>query len=338
MSIGGATLNPPAAESRLFGQSGARRFWRRLLRKKIAVICLAFIVLFYGAGILAPYVAQQSYTDQNLDNVFASPSWTHPFGTDRVGRDMLSRNIFAARTTVVITLAVVSTGSVMLPLTLGMLAGYRGGWIDATIQRTGEILSSLPGLPMLVLINVTLRPKFEDFLKKLETPLMSVDWPLELVGWGIDRGDLSRSVFADYFIISFVLAFFGWFGGARLIRTQVLMLKSSEYVLAAEASGARTIRVLFRHILPNVMPLVILGASASLGAIAASEIGLTFLGVGVQPPNPSFGALIDEGRGRAVLANHPQIFLVPATVVTLSILAFNLLGDAINDVLTPRAK
>jgi ABC-type dipeptide/oligopeptide/nickel transport system permease subunit len=173
---------------------------------------------------------------------------------------------------------------------------------------------------------------------KLETPVMAVDWPLELIGMGIARGDLERSIFADYFIIFFALSLFSWIGGARLIRTQVLTLRTTEFVTAAEASGAGTARVLFRHLLPNCMPLVILGASASLGAIAASEVGLTFLGVGVQPPRPSFGVMINEGAARAVLEDHPQLFIVPATVVTLSIVSFNLLGDAINDIMTPRAR
>ena len=149
---------------------------------------------------------------------------------------------------------------------------------------------------------------------------------------------LTKSGGADYFLIVLVLSLFGWVGGARLIRVQVQTLRRTEYVIAAEANGASTLRILFHHLLPNVMPLVIVGLSASLGAIAAAEVGLTFLGVGIHPPNPSFGALVSDGTPRSVLVNHPQLLLVPAAVITASILAFNLLGDAINDVLTPRAK
>jgi ABC-type dipeptide/oligopeptide/nickel transport system permease subunit len=115
-------------------------------------------------------------------------------------------------------------------------------------------------------------------------------------------------------------------------------MRSSEFILAAEASGAHTRRVLFSHILPNVMPLVIVGASASLGSIALTEIGLTFLGVGIQPPHPSFGALITDGAPRSVLENHPALLLVPATVVASLIFAFNLLGDSLNDVFTSKAR
>jgi peptide/nickel transport system permease protein len=316
------------------GRSLTRRALCRLLRKKLAVIALVMISIFYVAGVTAPLIAPYGYSEQNLDKSFQGPSWAHPFGTDRNGRDTLSRNIYAARTTVVVTLATVLTGSILLPLTLGMLAGYRGGWIDAVINRTGEILASFPGLPMLVLINSTLRPRFVDWVQSFEDKLEPVLTFLPLVG----RNALTNTGFADYFIIFFALSLFGWVGGARIIRTQVLTMRGSEFVLSARASGASTPAILFRHLLPNVMPLVVLGLSASFGAIALSEVGLTFLGVGIQPPHPSFGALITDGAGRSVLENHPQLLLVPAIIVGTLVFAFNLLGDALNDVFTPGAR
>lgn len=306
------------------GQSLTSRSIRRLLRRKLAVICLVVIAAFYSAGILAPLIAPYSYTHQNLDLSFDGPSLHHPFGTDRNGRDMLSRTIFAARTTVIVTAATFATGFVLLPVTLGMIAGYRRGFADALINRTGEILASLPGLPMLVLINATMRPRFEDGVARVEDI--------------IHYHGLTSSGFADYFLIFGVLSLFGWVGGARLVRTQVLTMRGSEFILAAEASGASTRRILFQHILPNIMPLVIVGASASLGSIALSEIGLTFLGVGIQPPHPSFGALITDGAARSVLENHPELLIVPASVVASLIFAFNLLGDALNDVFTSKAQ
>ena len=306
------------------GESLTRRSLRRLLRRKLAVICLVVIAVFYAAGIFAPVIAPYSYTEQNLDRSFDGPSLQHPLGTDRNGRDSLSRTIYAARTTVIVTAATFATGFVLLPVALGMIAGYRRGFTDALINRTGEILASLPGLPMLVLINSTMRPRFE----------LAVSWFEDVIHYH----GLTSSGFADYFLIFGVLSLFGWVGGARLVRTQVLMLRGSEFILAAEASGASTRRILFQHILPNIMPLVIVGASASLGSIALSEIGLTFLGVGVRPPHPSFGALITDGAGRSVLENHPELLLVPAGVVASLIFAFNLLGDALNDVFTSKAQ
>lgn len=316
----------PTAEVELveIGESPAWRALRRLLRKRIATICLVVIVVFFSVGLLAPVVAPYGYAEQNLDKSFEGPSFEHPLGTDRNGRDMLSRSIFAMRTTVIVTLATVATGSILLPLTLGMLAGYRQGIVDSVIMRSGEILSSLPGLPMLILINVTLRPRFVGWIENIE----------DAVGWD----GLTSTGFADYFIIFFALSIFGWVGGARLIRTQILTLRSAEYVMAAEQSGASTARVLFRHLFPAVLPIVVVGASASLGGIAAAEIGLTFIGVGIQPPHPSFGALISDGSPRTVFENHPQLLLVPAGVIVCLILAFNLLGDAVNDVLAPDAR
>lgn len=313
----------PGAAARA-ARSPIARGARRLLRKKIAVVCLAAIAVFYVGGAFAPLLAPYGYNHQNLDIAFHGPSLRHLFGTDALGRDTLSRNLYAARTTVIVTLATLATGFVALPVALGLLAGYRGGFVDAAISRSGEILASLPGLPMLVLINATMRPRF-------------LGWVRDVEGWLHWRG-LSSSGFADYFLIFGVLSLFGWVGGMRLIRAQVLTLRRSEYVLAARASGATTRRVLFRHLLPNVLPIVVVGASASLGAIAGSEIALTFLGVGVQPPHASFGSLIADGASRIALEHHPELLLVPAAIVATLIFAFNLLGDALNDIITPGAR
>jgi peptide/nickel transport system permease protein len=306
------------------GESLTRRSLRRLLRKRLALVCIVVIAIFFFVGVFASFVAPYGYAQQNLDLSFEGPTLHHPLGNDRLGRDVLSRNIYAARTTVVVTAATVLSGFVLLPVSLGMLAGYRKGFVDAVIMRAGEILASLPGLPMLVLINVTLRPRWDKWMVHIANGLH----------WNgfVDEG------FADYFLIFSVLSLFGWVGGARIIRSQVLTMRDSEFITAARASGATTRRILFRHILPNIMPLIIVGASAALGGIATTEIGLTFLGVGVQPPHPSFGALISDGAPRTVLENHPALLLVPAVIVVALIFAFNLLGDALNDVFTSRAK
>jgi ABC-type dipeptide/oligopeptide/nickel transport system permease subunit len=317
------------------------------MRKKLAVACLVVIISIYTLGVLAPWIAPYGYAEQNLDASFEGPSWDHWLGTDRNGRDTLSRNLYAARTTVIVTIATVATGSVLLPLSLGLLAGYRGGWVDATINRVGEILASLPGLPMLLLISVTLRPRVTEWLEDVESWLIA-DWmepalkALRVCGTAdsISNCDhpLTDSAFDDYFLIFFVLSLFGWVGGMRLIRAQTLTLRKSEYVIAAHASGASTGRILYRHLLPNTLPLIIVGISAGLGAVAGSEIALTFLGVGIQPPGASFGALISDGASRIALEHHPMLLLVPGTIVALLIFAFNLLGDAVNDVITPGAK
>ena len=213
-----------AGERMRRGESLTRRSLRRLLRRRIAVACITLITLFYVTGVFAPLIAPHGYAQQDLDHSFEGPSMSRPLGTDRLGRDTLSRDIFAARTTTIVTAATVATGFVLLPVVLGMLAGYVGGWIDAGVNRVGEILASMPGLPMLVLINATLRPRFVRWVENLG----------DFVHW---QG-ISDSGFADYFLIFGVLSLFGWVGGARLIRSQVLTLRGSEFILAARASGA----------------------------------------------------------------------------------------------------
>jgi ABC-type dipeptide/oligopeptide/nickel transport system permease subunit len=279
---------------------------RRLLRKKIAVAALVFIGVFYFCGLFAPVVAPQSYTAQNLDAVSQGPSWQHPFGTDTLGRDMLSRVIWASRTTVVITVATLITGGLVLSVGLGLLAGYAGGKVDTAIMRVGDVFFALPGLPM---------------------------------GWlgAIEKG-LRLNGFPDYVVVFAALSLFAWVSGARVIRSQVLALRETEYVTAARAMGASAWRIIFQHLLPNVSNIIIVSMSASLGAIAGTEIALSWLGVGVQAPTPSFGPMLFEGGNIRTLQANPQLLLVPGAIVAGLIFSFNLLGDALTDVLTPHAR
>jgi ABC-type dipeptide/oligopeptide/nickel transport system permease subunit len=294
---------------------------RRLLHKRIAVLALAFIAVFYFCGLFAPVVAPQSYTKQDLDHVLEGPTLSHPLGTDRLGRDMLSRVIWASRTTVIVTLATLVTGGLILSVSLGLLAGYLGGKVDTAIMRVGDVFFALPGLPMLILINATLKPRLVDqpWIKNLQ------DW-------------LRVDGLADYLVIFGALSLFAWVGGARVIRSQILTLRETEYVVAARAMGASVWRVIFRHLLPNVSNIIIVSLSASLGAIAGTEIALTWFGVGIQPPTPSFGAMLYEGGSIRTLQANPHLLLVPGAVVAALIFAFNLLGDALTDILTPRAR
>lgn len=310
--------------------AGARPRWGatalgRLLRKRLAVVCLAIIAIVYLAGILAPWIAPYAYDDQDLDNTYAGPSWSHPLGTDDLGRDMLSRVIWAAQTTVVISAAVILTGGLALGVGLGLLAGYAGGKVDDLIMRVADAFFALPEILLLLLIATTVRDRVDDLFTG-----QVADWPV--LGPIVDAGG------SDYFLVFGVLAFFGWVGIARVIRSQVLSLRESEYVLAARAMGASLWRVLGQHLLPNVMNLIVVSITFSLGAVAGTEIMLTWLGIGVQPPHPSFGAMIFNGSGLSTLRNHPNLLMVPAAVVGLLLFAFNLLGDALTDVLSPRRR
>jgi ABC-type dipeptide/oligopeptide/nickel transport system permease subunit len=317
---------PAEAEARPLSPTGVAV--RRLLRKRIAVAALVVIGLFYFVGLTAPLLGWLDvippYTRQNLEHDLEGPSWSHPFGTDRLGRDQLSRVIWASQTTVIVTLATLFTGGIVLAVGLGLLSGFVGGWVDTAIMRIGDLFASLPSILMLLLINATLKDRVRGVAEDIESFT------------GI--GGIVRSGLPDYFLIFGALSLFGWVGGARVIRSQILSLRETEFVLAAQALGASTRRILFRHLLPNVSNIIIVSMSLGLAGIAGSELVLTWFGVGIQPPKPSFGALIFDASSIRVVNAHPHLLLFPGGVVTLLFFAFNLLGDALTDIFTPRAR
>ena len=296
--------------------------WRRLRAKKLAMISLVLIVIIYGAGLFAPLVAPYSYTETNLERGLEGPSRDHWLGTDRLGRDMLSRCIYSARTTLIVTTAVVVSGSLIIGNVLGLLAGYKGGWIDSLIMRIGEVFSSLPGLLMLILINATLGERVINGVRWFEAHTFF-------------SGIVSSGI-ASYLTVFAALSLFFWVGTARIIRSQVLQLREREFIIAAEALGASPKRIIFVHLLPGVLFLIILQISATLGGIAGSEILLSWFGVGVQPPAASFGAMIFQGSGARTFQAHPHLLLVPGLIVTILLFSFALLGDALNDAISSR--
>jgi oligopeptide transport system permease protein len=304
------------------GEGQWTRIWRRLRKKKLAMISLVIIGVIYGSAILAPFVAPYSFTQQNLDRKLEGPSRDHLLGTDLIGRDMLSRAIYSARTTLFVTVSVLITGGLVIGNGLGLLAGYRGGWVDNAVMRVGEVFSSLPSIAMLILINSALGPRGGDFARWLErhTGLHG------LVASGIP----------SYIIVFSGLSLFFWVGSARLIRSYVLQLRERDFITAAESLGASGSRIIFQHLVPNVSFLIILELSSLLGGIAGTEIFLTWFGVGVQPPTPSFGAMLFDGSGARTFQAHPHVLLVPGVIVTLLLYAFVLLGDAVNDVMSDR--
>ena len=316
-----AQAEPLAAPQR--GRNYLAISLRRLLANRVGVACLSVILLLYGAGILAPLVTPYGYNDQDLTNVKQSPSLSHPFGTDRLGRDQFTRVIYGLRTTVIITIATVSTGALALGITLGLAAGYFGRMTDTVIMRVGEISSAFPELFLVLIITSTLRQPMVDWLRG----------DLGSVGATIVRLGI-----ADYFVLSLALAIFSWFGMARLVRGQVLQAREEQFVEAARAIGSSTPRMLFRHLLPNVMGPVIVTVSASLGAVAGSEILLSFLGIGIQPPTPSLGLMIFENGSLSVLRTTPHLLLFPVSTLAVLLFTFSLLGDAVNDAFNPRTR
>lgn len=292
-------------------------FWGRFRKKRLGLVGLAVILVIYSAGAFAPLIAPYAFTDQNLDRSAEGPSADHWLGTDRIGRDIFTRILYSSRTNLVITAAVILSGSILIGNTLGLLTGYVGGRFDGLVMRIGDVFASLPGLLMLIIVNTSLSPRVIEGVRWFESNVA-------------DLGMVS-SGFASYITVFAALSLFSWVGTARLIRSQVLQLRERDYILAAQAIGAPTRRIMFSHLLPNVAHLIILQVSTGLGAIAGSEIFLSWFGVGVQPPVPSFGQLIQDGGGARTLRETPHLLLAPGAVVTSLMFAFALLGDAVTD-------
>lgn len=294
----------------------------QLLRRPKAIFGITVLLLLYGGGILAPFLAPQGYNEQDLFAVRQGPSMDHWLGTDFVGRDVLSRTIFSLRTNLIITAASVVTGSLVIGVTMGLVSGYIGGKLDTLIMRIGEVFLAFPGLLLVILLAATVKPRVLDWVRDFEDAT-GIDG---LVQWGV----------ADYLVIFGALAAFSWVGVARLVRGQVISLKATPFIDATRVMGASTSRVMFLHLLPNALPPVVVIVTMGMGAIAGAEVVLSWLGIGIQPPVPSLGSMIREGQDVSILRNSPHLILPPIVVVGLLIFAWNLLGDALNDVLNPR--
>ena len=297
---------------------------RRLARKKVGMACLIVIATLYLTGLLAAWVAPYPYDAVNLNEVKQRPSLDHPFGTDRAGRDILSRIIYGLRTAVIITIAAVATGGLLLGITMGLVAGYFGKMADSVIMRVGEIFLAFPDILLVLIIAATVRPRITAWVREFQEAT-GIDWIIRL---GI----------VDYVVVFGALAAFSWVGMARLVRGQVLYIKQAQYVEAAQATGASTARILLIHVLPNVMSPVIVVVSMSMAGVFFAAIVLGWLGIGIQPPTPDLGRMIFQNGSIGTLRADPHLLLFPVGTVFVLVFAFNLLGDALNDAFNPRAR
>ena len=277
-------------------------------------------------GALTPETVLRPGTQIVLRNgeELQGPSLRHLFGTDRVGRDLFSRALFSLRTTMIVSVLSVVVGNIFLGWGLGLLAGYRGGLMDSMIMRAADFVLALPGLLILLVLVSAFREPWGEVVRDIQ-------------GWLGTDFFIAQGIHT-YTLMIFAMSFVGWGGTARFIRAQTLATRESDFVLAAECIGARTPRILSRHLFPAVLPWIVVGMSASLGEIAGSEVVLTWLGIGVTPPTASFGAMVDDAGHWKSLILHPQMLLVPMGFILVLMLSFNLLGDAINDVLNPRGR
>ena len=286
------TLDNPRPSRSLWGDA-----LRRLVRNKAALISAIFLILLVLTAIFAEWVAPYSPTATDFANIRALPSAAHLMGTDEVGRDILSRLIYGARISLFVGL-VVQTASTAIGITLGLLAGFFGGWPDILIMRAVDIMYAFPNF------------LFAVFMVSLLTP---------------DMGSV---------ILTLTLS--SWPFSARLMRGQVLSIKQQEYVTAAESLGARRWGIMLRHVLPNSLTPLIIQYTLGIAGVIMAEAGLSFLGIGIRPPTPTWGGMITKGR--EFFRSSPHLAIYPSLVLGMTMLAFNFLGDGLRDALDPRLK
>jgi peptide/nickel transport system permease protein len=271
---------------------------RALRSQPLAVLGIIFLAIFVVLAIFAPWIAPYDPAAIDLQVRLQGPSAAHWFGTDELGRDVLSRVIFGSRISLFVATSVVAI-SLSVGTLLGSLAGYYGRWIDATLNVfVMNAFMALPGILIAIALVAFLGPGMGNLI--------------------------------------LALSITGWVGYARLVRAQVLAAREREFVEAARAIGATDMRILCRHILPNVIQPVLVQAAIGMAGTILAEATLSFLGLGVPPPMPSWGVMLNDARAHLFDAPHTVVF--PAIAIMLAILSFNFIGDALRDQLDPRTR
>jgi oligopeptide transport system permease protein len=274
-----------------------RDAWRRLLRNKLAVVGGVTVVLLCVVAIFANVLAPQSYTKANFGNIYEFPSREFPLGTDQLGRDVLSRMIYGARVSMLVGL-----GSqvivLLIGVPLGALAGYIGGRTDILMTRFIDVMYAFPRLLFVILV-------------------------MSMLGAGL----------VNIFI---ALGLTGWVGIARQTRAQVLTLKEKEFVEGARALGARSWRVLTRHVLPSALTPIVVSITFGIPEAIFTEAALSFIGVGINPPTPSWGQMV--GENQQFLRSYWYLCVFPAIAIAITMLSFTFFGDGVRDALDPKMK
>lgn len=276
--------------------------WRRFRRHPGAMVgsvILAFIILACILASLSPYDPELS----DITNRLQPPSWTHPFGTDPLGRDLLTRVLYGGRISLLVGFMVVLI-TLLIGVPVGAVAGYYGGWIDDVLMRVIDSALALPSLMILILLSAVLR---------------EIDVPF------IQRNNVVT--------IAFVIGILSWMTVARLVRAIFLTLREMDYVTAGRALGASNIRIIASEILPNGLGPIIVESTLEIGWAIMEESGLSFLGFGIQPPTPSWGNLLNNAMEH--LVKHPWLAIFPGIMIFLTIISVNYIGDGLRDALDP---
>lgn len=271
-------------------------FWKRFTRHKVAVLSLAFLVFMGLAALLTPYISPYDPYAMNLVEANLKPSLEHPLGTDKLGRDTLTRVFVGGRVSIAVALAAVAISSSLGTL-LGLMAGFRGGWVDTVVMRITDIFMAFPLFVLLIVLVSMLGPSARN--------------------------------------VVLILGFFSWMGVARLVRGQVLSVMNQPFIEAANSTGVRTGRMLTRHVLPNSFVPIVVASTLGVANAMLSEAALSFLGLGIQPPTPSWGNMLNAAQSLQVLVNEPWVWIGPGLAIAMTVLSINFLGDGLRDALDP---
>lgn len=268
---------------------------RRYMKNKLSVAAGIIIIVISFMAVFAPWVSPSHYSEANFDAAWQFPSWTHPMGTDSIGRDYFSRIVYGARISLIVGF-VAQMISLLIGVPLGAIAGFKGGKADYIVMRLVDVMSVFPSLLFAILI---------------------MAW----LGSGLSN-------------VLFAIGVTGWVGVCRLVRAQFLSLRASDFVRAARSMGASNVHIIVRHMLPNALSPIIVGLAMGIPQAIFAEAGLSFLGLGINPPTPSWGQMVSSHLPNVIYYWHLALF--PVFMIALVMLGFSLIGDGLRDALDPR--
>ncbi len=293
-----ATANILGNERAVRGESAWVKARRRFFRHKLAMAGLVILTAMIVLAVFAPLLTQYSPTDINLANMSKPPGNGHLLGTDTTGRDVWARVLFGGRVSLSVGLVAV-TISTLIGILVGGLAGYAGGWVDMTLMRFTDMVMTFPSLVIIITVASALGPSIYNTM--------------------------------------LVIGILTWTGTARLVRGQFLSLREQQYVVAARSMGVLPREIVLRHLLPNVISSVIVAATFGMASAILQEASLSFLGLGVQLPTPSWGNMLRDAQTLSILEGMPWLWLAPGVMIALAVLSINFIGDGLRDALDPRS-
>ncbi|MBY5361608.1 ABC transporter permease [Rhizobium leguminosarum] len=296
-----------------------RDAWYRLKRNRLAIFGLVIVLILAFTAIFGPYLTPYDYLSQDLNARNVLPSMSHLFGTDDLGRDVFSRVVFGTRTAFLVAI-IVTVFAVLIGLVLGAVAGFFGNPFDRAIMWLTDVTMSVPNLLLVVVINASLKSPISKWMEARYLATLNPFY--------------RETMWVDFILVFGSMALISWPPYARLVRAQVLSIRSRPYITAAQALGLSNWIIIKRYVVPNALGPLIVSVSAGLGTAMVLESAFSFLGVGVNPPTPSWGNMISDGL--RVWQHYPHLLAAPAAVLGLASVAFSFLGDGLNDALNPR--